>query len=410
MRQPVQWILIVIFSAILVPAGCESQHQKNKAAAMARWQGARAHIEAEMARKQLESGELKKASITAQNIISNKPDYVPAYLILGQVYLEQDRRGKAKETFERCLQLDPKQAQAYYYQGIIHERWNQPELAFEDYQKAWQNESGSIAYLLAMVESKALQGQYQDALTLLTERMSSVDRDAAIYMTAGNLLASLNRHEEALEMFTEAQNISPDKTPVKEALAFALHRAGRSKEALAIFQELSKGPSLEGNQNNWIYELAMGDCYMALQQLHQAQRCFETVTERDPLNPKAWKRLAQAQLAREYLDQAVQSTRRALSLQPDDTEALMVQGYVAIKKHNYAEGQNIFRQIIRREEHNGLAYCLLGQCLQATGKRSDALVCYSEALKIDPEDSLAQKLMAEINKSELSSEEPVKEY
>jgi tetratricopeptide (TPR) repeat protein len=410
MRQHVQWILIAIFSIVLVPGGCESQHQKNKEAALARWQGARAHIEADMARKQLESGELQKAAITAQNIISNKPDYVPAYLILGQVYLEQDHLGKAKETFERCLQLDPKQAQAYYFQGIIYERWNQPELAFDHFQNAWQNQPGSIPYLLAMVEIKALQGQYQGALTLLTEHMPSVERDAAIYMTAGNLLASLNRHEEALEMFTEAHNISPDKTPVKESLAFALHRVGRSQEALEIFQELAKGPSLEGKENNWIYELAMGDCYMGLKQLHKAQRCFQTVTERDPLNPKAWKRLAQAQLAREYLDEAVQSAQRALSLQPDDTEAQMVQGYVAMKKHNYAEGQNIFRQIIRQEENNGLAYCLLGQCLQAQGKRSDALVCYTEALKIDSEDSLARKLMAEINKNELSSEEPVKEY
>ncbi len=410
MRQPVQWILILLFLTVLVPVGCESQHQKNKEAALARWQGARAHIEADMARTQLESGELKKAAITAQNIISNKPDYVPAYLILGQVYLEQDHLSKAKKTFDRCLQLDPTQSEAYYFQGIIHERWNQPEQAFADYQSAWQNNPGSIPYLLAMVESVALQGHYQEALSLLTEHMSSVDRDAAIYMTAGNLLVSLNRHEESLEMFSEAHRISPDKTPVKEALAFALHRVGRSQEALALFQELSKGPSLEGSRNQWIYELAMGDCYMSLQQLHQAQRCFETVTERDPLNPKAWKRLAQAQLAREYLDPAAQSAQRALSLQPDDTEALMVQGYVALKKDNYREGQAIFQRIIKLEEHNGLAYCLLGQCLQAEGKRSEALVCYTEALKINPEDSLAQTLMAKIKNNEISSEEPVKEF
>ena len=88
----------------------------------------------------------------------------------------------------------------------------------------------------------------------------------------------------------------------------------------------------------------------------------------------------------------------------------MVQGYVALKKHNYSEGQTIFRRIINLEENNGLAYCLLGQCLQAEGKRSDALVCYAEALKINPEDSLAQKLMAKIKNNELSSEEPVKEF
>ncbi len=410
MRQAVQWILILLFASVLLPAGCVNQHQKNKEEAMARWQGARAHIETDMARNQLESGELKKAAITAQNIIANKPDYVPAYMVLGQVYLEQDRLSKAKEIFARCLQMDPKLAEAYYFQGIIHERWNQMDLAFENFQNAWQNKSDSIPYFLAMVETKALQGQYQQALTLLTEHMSTMDRDAMLYLTAGNLLTSLNRYEEALDMFTEANRISPDKTPIKEALAFALYRVGRSKEALALFQELAKGPSPEGKQDPWIYELAMGDCYMSLQQLLQAQRCFVTVTERDPLNPKAWKRLAQAQLARNLLDPANQSAERALSLQPHDPEALMVQGYVAMKKNNYQEGQTIFQQVIKLEEHNGLAYCLLGQCLQAEGKRSEALVCYREALKINPEDSLAHKLMAKIKNNELSSEEPVKEF
>lgn len=411
MRQHVPWIRITVIFVALISVGCENQHQKNKEAALNRWQEARAQLTADMARKQLESGELKKAAITAQNIISNKPDYVPAYLVLGQVYLEQDNLGKAKETFERCLLLDPTQAQAYYFQGIIHERWNQSDLAFEYYQKAWHNRPTSIPYLLALVEIKALQGQFQQALTLLTENMSTVDRDPAIYLTAGNLLASLNRHEEALDMFTEAHNISPDKTPVKESLAFALHRVGRSKEALELFRELAKGPRVDTNQNNWLYELAMGDCYMALKQNHQAQRCFEKVAENDPLNPKAWKRLAQVQLARNYLDQAEKSAQRAISLHPNDMETLMIQGYVAWKKKKYPEAKNIFRRIISREENNGLAYCLLGQCLQAEGKDPEALVYYAEALKINPEDSLAQKLMADIHKNdEVSSEEPVKEF
>jgi tetratricopeptide (TPR) repeat protein len=411
MRQHVSWILIPIFSVVLLHTGCDSQHQKNKEAALHRWQEARAHLTTDMARKQLEAGELKRAAITAQNIISNKPDYVPAYLVLGQVYLEQDRLSKARETFEQCLQLDPTQAQAYYFQGIIHEKWNQMDLAFEYYQNAWMQSRGSIPYLLAMVEIKALQGQYQQALTLLTENLSTVERDSTLYLTAGNLLASLNRHTEALDMFTEAHDISPDKTPVKEALAFAFYRVGRNKEALELFQTLAKGPGIDGNQNHWLYELAMGDCYMALKQNHQAQRCFETVTEQDPLNPKAWKRLAQVQLARDNLDQAEQSAQRALSLKPKDTEALMIQGYVALKRNNYSQGQTIFQRIVRQEENNGLAYCLLGQCLQADGKGSEAILCYSEALKINPEDTLAKRLMSEMQKTnELSYEDPVQEF
>lgn len=391
MRQSLTLMTWMVWFAVL---GCADQHAKNKQAALDRWQTSRAQITTNLARQQFEGGQLKKAAVTVHDALSINPEYAPAHLLLGRISLEQDKLTQARDSFNTSLQLNPRLTQAHYFLGILYERRNEPDKAFQHYQLAWQAEKDNLPYLLAMVEAKAAQGHFQQALSLLLEHVAEAEHNASIYITAGNILSRQQQHDEALKMYRKAHQLNPDNTAIKEMLAFALHRtAGHAEEALLLFQELSDQLQDPLRPTPWVYHLAMGDCYMELGQFHQAQRCFERVSEQDSLNPLAWTRLAQAVLARENLDRARQCAQKALTLNPDDPDALMVLGYVSLKQKNYLQGENILRRIIETDKQNGLAYCLLGQCLAAQNKNEQAKNCYSQALKIDPHDALAQKLL-----------------
>ena len=318
MRQSVTLLTWVVVFTVL---GCANQHAKNKQAALDRWQTSRAQITTNMAQQQFEGGDLKKAVTTVHDAISINPEYAPAHLLLGRIYLEQDKLTQARDCFNQSLELAPGQARANYFLGILYERWSKPEKAFDYYRLAWEADYGNLPYLLAMVEAKAAQDEYQQALSLLLEHIAEAEHNTSIYITAGNILTHQEKHDEAVKMYRQAYQINPDNPAVKEILAYALHRTqNNGAEALAMFQELADQQQDQLRTTPWVYNLAMGDCYMQLGQYHQAQRCFEQVTEQDSLNPEAWTRLAQALLARENLDRAQQCAQKALTFKPNDLD------------------------------------------------------------------------------------------
>lgn len=406
MRRFVLGTLVLVIAV----SGCANQHEKSKQEAMVRWNKARAKVTIDMARGQFEKGNLEKAAGTCQGILNTNPDFASAHLLLGRINLEQDRLSKAGERFARCLEIEPRNAEARFYLGIIHERGNRLDEAFEHYYQAWQDNNDQSSYFLAAVEAKMAQGKSEEALSLLQENKEKIGDEVSHFVIEGNILESMGRFEEAVRAFKGARVIDPQDDAIKEMLAFSLHHAGQAQESLALFEELLGQKGAKAQKDVWAYQLAMGDCYMKLQQYHRAQRCYEKVSEQDGNNPQIWTRLSQVSLARGDLEQAEKCAQKAQSLQKDNTDALMAIGFVAMEQGHYQVAEDIFKQIISIDSEHGLAYCMMGQCLQKRGKKEEAKACFEQALKIDPDDILAQRLWQSEAETATSSQEEVKTY
>lgn len=386
MRQAVSSLMILV----LILAGCQDQHQKNKAAAMNRWNAARSQITTNMAREQFQSGNFAMAAQTAQGVLGNNPQYLPARLLLGQVYLEQEQYAKARKCFAECLEQEPGHPQANYYLGTVHEKWNELDQAFACYEKAWQGQRDHAPYLLAMVETKVSQGEHETALSLLLEGMKETDREPSLFMAAGTIYSHLGQYDQAMGMYQRILDSSPGDRAVTEAMAFCLYKAGRYSEAKDLFGKLINSSK---TTPPWSYDLAMGDCCMNLNQYHEAIRCFERVSQQDGSNPKIWVRLAQASLGRKDYNRARTYVDRALALHGADAEAWTAQGIIAMQEQDYPKAQEAFQAAVRADERSSQAYCWLGQSLEAQGNAEEARSCYARALERDPGDALARKFL-----------------
>jgi len=380
--------------------GCASQHQQKKDALVKDWEAARAQLNIDMARQQFETGDFEKAQASCQKIIAACPDYAPTYVLLGRIYLEHDEPGKARDVLNQALEIDPQSAPAHYYLALIHERWKKLNLAGEYYQAAREIDPRQPSYLLGLVGVRVAQEQPEQALQLLLDNKEQLDYDPAICLTAGNILTALGRHNEAVDMYVEASNVSPENWGIKESLAFALHRADRPVEALSAFDELIQKRESEKDDIPLGYYLAVGDCYLAVEEYHQAQRSFEKVTTARRNDYQAWLRLAQAYLAGQKLGQAKAAAERVLALKQHNSDAVVVLAYVAMKQANYERAAEYLQQVVQRQPQHGLALCLLGQCAQRNADPEEARAYYQQALDIDPGDALAQRLLASLAGSE----------
>lgn len=65
-----------------------------------------------------------------------KKEFINDILELGKFYFLNEKYDEAIQTFQRCIDLDPQLAQAYYNLGLVYETKNEHSLAKEMYRKA----------------------------------------------------------------------------------------------------------------------------------------------------------------------------------------------------------------------------------------------------------------------------------
>ena len=381
-----RYLLITMISALLPLGGCSSLHNKSKKDAQQRWTEARLNITYNLAREQLANGDLQKAEQSVATLRQMDDSFLPAYVLAAQVYHEQDRPLKAREQLLSCLNLDPEFAPAHYHLGIIHEHVKDLDSALVSYQAAWENDKQNPYYFLAGVETLIALDRTDEALRAIVQNLSVVEENASIYILAGNIHVQQNQPPEALSMFLKARQVDPVDPLVRESLAFAYHRVGQAEKALDIFNQLQDERRRDEKPQSTAYTLAMGDCYMALGQFHQAKRTYEQVSDDQPLNPLIWTRLAQTSIARGRYPEAQGYADRALTLQPNLLEGLMVKGYVAMHQENYEDAQSWFMRCVNLYPEEVTGYCLLGQAFEKDGQPDKAVTCYRQAQKVSPSD------------------------
>jgi len=390
-------------SVLLLSLGCQNQQIQQKKDAARRWNQARVQLIVKMARQQFQSGQTQKALNTVEGAVRTSPDYAPSHLLIGQIYLSLNQLEKARTHFNRCLKLQPENPEPLYNLGIISEKSDDYRQAFKYYSRALNIKPDHLPYVLAQAEILIAQNENQRALELISEQISKGRQETSLYVAAGSILRDMGRHTEAVLMFRDAKILSPDDPAVNEALAFSLYQANQPADALKQFRLIQQKMQPQSRSLPWSCYLAMGDCHLKLGQFHQAQRCFEKVSQQEPSHPGIWIRLAQTALGRSDLTRAGIYARKAIKLHPHDSDAQLVIGYIALKNKEYPQALNIFRRIIGREKNNTLAYCLLGQTYQAMGDFSQAAEYYARALHVQPEDALARKLMQEIEIIQVSN-------
>lgn len=389
-------LLVTFVMLFLMLAGCQNQQQKNKKAALERWNTARVELTLNMARQQYQAGELDKAATATRQVLEAQPDHLPALVLMGRIHLEQNQAGSARVDFEKCLKVKSDYAEAHHGLGVVYEKSNHLAEALAQYRLALTAAPEYLPYALAVAETCAAQKLYSEALDTLTPFMQGADPSACVYLLAGHIYTRMEQPPQALKMYQEAYNLSPEDADVAETLALAQYQMGHAEDALALLKKLAENPQKKTGKSGWLYDLAMGDCYLQLGQAHEAQRCYERIADRAAIKPEVWTRLAQAAVSRQDWQRAGHCAQQALDLQAKNTEAILVLGYVALKQRNYAEASMQLERAVSIDARHGLAYCLLGQTYQELNQPDKATRCYLQAQALNPQDALAAQGLADM--------------
>ena len=207
------------------------------------------------------------------------------------------------------------------------------------------------------------------------------DSTGALSAVLGVSLTNLGRPDEAIPPLRHAVECrkSPDRL---NALAQALERIdGDATEILALYEHaLQEQPALSDIRINY------GLYLLTQNRIGDAQEQFELAAKEKPWQPLAFTHMGIASLQDGAFDKAVESLQQALSLNPDEVDALRTLGvlYVTMPGRN-EDGGRLFEHAARVAPQDPMAQANLGAWYLNNGRAEESIGPLEAAVALEPE-------------------------
>ncbi len=271
---------------------------------------------------------------------------------------------QAEAIWRRVLQIDPKDADAYYNLGVALYYQKKLEQAIAAYNKAIQ----------------------------LNPKL------AEVYNGLGIVLGKQGKLEQAIAAFKKAIQLNPNYANAYNNLGIVLRNQGKLEQAIAAFQ---KAIQLNPKLAKVYYNLGVVLYYQ--KKLEQAIAAYKKAIQLNPNYVEAYNNLGNALSDQKKLEQAIAAYKKAIQLNPKDADiynnlgnALKNQGKLeqAIQKYRYAlslpDNKNGIPTTAHTLAHNGL-----GLALQQQGKLKEAIAEFKQAIALDKNYVTAQNNLKE---------------
>ena len=183
------WCVVATALAItLASAGCQNQNKKNSKEAQARWARARANVMWSLARDQYKAGAFDKCRKTLDDALKIDPQNAQLHILSARLAIEQGQLELAERELETARKYAPNNPQGYYLAGVVYQRWQKPERAYEFYTAASDKAPAELPYLLARSEMLVELERQDEALSLLQGKVVYFENSAGIRDAVGQLL------------------------------------------------------------------------------------------------------------------------------------------------------------------------------------------------------------------------------
>ena len=278
-----------------------------------------------------------------------KQKKINEYLEKGVKALEEEQFTKARDNFDKALDLDPDVAYAYAMKGeSFYREDNEDQISVK---KAVDNANKAI------------------------------DKDKNLWIphnTLGHVYADLKNWNNAIKYYSEASRLNPEDANLLYELGKAQYRAKRFKDARQSFEG-----SIHIFYGN---ERAHFNLGLTLLQLNEKSRANSSFKETIKINPDF--STAYYMVAENYHDQgdyknAETYYKKAVVRDPENINFNIQYGVTLNALERYDEAKSYFNAALSYEPNNDVAYYYLAIVNIKMKNGNEALSSIAKALKID---------------------------
>ena len=298
----------------------------------------------------------EKARIEFEKLHKASPDDAELLYTLGLLSLESERLDDAEMYLLKLVKMGEREGEAQYYLGRINEGRKQYDDAIDWYKQVHDGQYQFDARL-RIADMLGQSGRFEEAHDYLKSMLKGSRSNTSlvrIYLAEGELLRSVEKFHEAMEVYDTALGIIPGNNDLLYARALTAERVGRIDILEADLKAI-----LQTQPDNAHALNALG---------------FTLADQTD------------------RYDEAYKLIKRAIEIMPEDAAVIDSFGWVHYRLGNYDEAIRLLRRALARFPDSEIA-AHLGEVLWVTGNQEEARIIWQRALKKSPNDPLIEDVM-----------------
>lgn len=394
-------LLILPLSLLSALAGgCESGHgqhtAKFKEEASERMNGVKAATSYDMAQQQFLAGDLEKALSSIDQSIALNAKVARSHVLRGRVLIEIGRLEAALGSLNAALAIEENNSDAHYYSGIVYERFSKFDDAMQSYQRAAAADPANPQFPIAAAEMLIDLGRFDEAEAALSPAHSTFQHNAGIRQTLGHIASLRGHNEDAVRYFGEAALLAPSDPSILEDQARAYFTLGRFGEADSTLRRLLAKP--ESADRHDLQHLR-ARVLVALDQPVEARELLVGITSdaSNGADAAVWSDLGNVALMLKDGYRLREAGQRLIALTPRSAE-----GYLFLAMWQRDSGKldaaaKTLERAVALAPSDPMPALLRGMILTDLGQSSAAGQSFAEALRRDPTNQEAQRLMQGVN-------------
>ncbi len=352
----------------------------------------------DQARQAFESGDLSSAQKHIREAIARSGEEPKYWSLLGRIELESRRLEEARAALDKAITIDPNYAEAYYFRGVVMERWSQDAKALADYQKAAELDGSKLSYVLAAAETMVALQQIEEAREFLLSRLAYFEHNAALNELLGDLSAMEGDNKAGWRYYEVASLIDPEAPMICEKLLRSLYAAQEWQKCLDQARRLTR--AIKDKPNAVVpeaYAMYEGRSLAMLGRFAEARNAFAGLVHLNPEHLEGWIDLGQAAWNAGDDVRAEAASQRIMALAEGRFEGYWLRGLVAEKRGDTAAAVNWFRKAVTCAPENPTALVSLAVALRRSGMDAESAQWLARALKADPTFAPAKRAFTAID-------------
>lgn len=246
-------------------------------------------------------------------------------------------------------QVDPNLANQYFVNGEY-------EKAGSLYQQLWEKDERNEYYFNRYIDCLISLENWEEGEKAVKKQLKKTPENAAIYVTAGNLLERQGKEEEAKKQWAKAvEKIQPDFNAVNRLASLFINQA-KYEEAIAAYE---RGSELLNDRRRFAYNL--GELYRRKGDSEKMLEYYLASLEDDPSKNGVLKTIFQRYLTDsdfELLQAQLYSKMQADDSNPDFTDLL---AWTFIQKKDFKNALRQMKALDRKLAENGTRVFQLAQ-------------------------------------------------
>ena len=362
----------------------------------------------------LQQGLTDKAIEALQEVLKASPGDRQALLRLAEIYLARNEDAKAEENIRLVLAAEANNAEAHYLRGKILLKRQDVDKALADFNMAIKLNDSMPAPYIDKANVLVARGDLEGAHNTLNAILERDRNNVMVRGALAKLLAIRQQPRDALQLATEVLAVMPGNEDAIAARAESLRSLGRLEEARKDFLTLCENrPDNPVYWHRLgVVEAQQQATASALVHLRKALELkpdfIAAATDIVELQLKArqpaaalaeldrWSRTkapqdevhrlrGQVYLSGGDLAAAESEFRKTVEVNPQNYQAYLLLAQLNVQRNNIPQALKEVDQLISRNNKLVAAHMLKGLYLQVSGDIPGAMASYRNALALEPD-------------------------